>query len=156
MLQQFYEVVNTFFFNPDPAAKDQAEAWLTQFQSSPQAWAVADAILTQNVSTEANIFAAMTMRAKARRNGEGGGRKKERKKEKGRAKKKQRSFSRCFFSFLLTICSLQVQRSFHELQPETHVTLRDVLLRHLGVFSSGFQTVATLVSTDTPSRRDMF
>lgn len=66
--QQMLAAVQALHTNPDIAAKQAANEWLTQFQESPEAWSVADAVLhTAGVPMEATFQAVQTLSRKMQR-----------------------------------------------------------------------------------------
>eukprot|EP00124_Ichthyophonus_hoferi_P001661 Ihof_evm1s93 gene=Ihof_evmTU1s93 len=63
-VDQVYAALQVLHHDPDNDTKKQANKWLEQVQKSIYAWSLADQILQQDVSLEANYFAAQTMRTK--------------------------------------------------------------------------------------------
>lgn len=64
-MEQCLQALNFLYNAADPAAQKQADAWLVQFQQTPAAWQVADAILTRaDTPMQFRFFAAQTMRTK--------------------------------------------------------------------------------------------
>jgi transportin-3 len=59
------QALETLYRNPDKAAKDQANAWLQDFQKTPEAWQTANSLLlAQDLPLEPRLFAAQTFRTK--------------------------------------------------------------------------------------------
>ena len=56
--QQFYAVCDCLPQNPD------AVKWLAEFESTPEAWSLCDAVLHQNTNEKANFFAARVLKTK--------------------------------------------------------------------------------------------
>jgi transportin-3 len=66
--KQMLAAVQALHSDPNPAAKQAANEWLTAFQESEQAWSVADAILhTAGVPMEATFQAVQTLSRKMQR-----------------------------------------------------------------------------------------
>mmetsp|Transcript_5331 Transcript_5331/g.12828 ORF Transcript_5331/g.12828 Transcript_5331/m.12828 type:complete len:967 (-) Transcript_5331:50-2950(-) len=59
------QALQALYSSPDPATKKQADDWLTKFQQTPQAWQVADQLLSQgDAPVQFRFFAAQTLRTK--------------------------------------------------------------------------------------------
>ena len=59
------------YFEPDPAVKKAANAWLEAYQLSAEAWAVSRALLSDAASSpEHQLFSAQTLHAKLKRGDE--------------------------------------------------------------------------------------
>ncbi|MDA8532027.1 exportin/importin beta family protein [bacterium] len=66
--QQMLAAVQALHTDPNPAAKQAANEWLTAFQESAEAWSVADAVLhTAGVPMEATFQAVQTLSRKMQR-----------------------------------------------------------------------------------------
>jgi len=64
-MQQAVQALQALYSSPDPAVKKQADDWLTKFQQTPEAWQVADKILSSGDSpVQYRFFAAQTLRTK--------------------------------------------------------------------------------------------
>ncbi|KAJ1974348.1 Nuclear import receptor [Dimargaris xerosporica] len=64
-VQDVIATLQALYQNPDASTKQNANAWLQNFQQTVQAWTTADAILNaQEAGLEAQIFAAQTLRHK--------------------------------------------------------------------------------------------
>ncbi|KAL8287694.1 hypothetical protein RQP46_003552 [Phenoliferia psychrophenolica] len=59
------QALEVLYTNPDPAAKEKANGWLSEFQKSTEAWSTAQLILfAPNAPLETKLFAAQTFRTK--------------------------------------------------------------------------------------------
>jgi len=59
------EALQALYSSPDPLTKKQADDWLTKFQQTPQAWQVADQLLSRgDAPVQFRFFAAQTLRTK--------------------------------------------------------------------------------------------
>ncbi|RUP43526.1 armadillo-type protein [Jimgerdemannia flammicorona] len=59
------EALNALYNTTDPAAKDQANHWLEEFQKTPEAWTTSDLLLRSvQLQAEPRLFAAQTFRQK--------------------------------------------------------------------------------------------
>ncbi|GAA5861972.1 hypothetical protein JCM1840_006893 [Sporobolomyces johnsonii] len=64
-IQQVVQALNVLYQDPDPAAKEKANAWLGEFQKSNEAWATSQLILfAPDAPVEPKLFAAQTFRTK--------------------------------------------------------------------------------------------
>lgn len=59
------QALESLYKNPDKQAKDEANAWLQDFQKTPEAWQTANSLLlAQDLPLEPRLFAAQTFRTK--------------------------------------------------------------------------------------------
>ncbi|GAA6059173.1 hypothetical protein JCM10212_005518 [Sporobolomyces blumeae] len=64
-IQQVVQALNVLYQDPDPSAKEKANAWLGEFQKSNEAWATSQLILfAPDAPVEPKLFAAQTFRMK--------------------------------------------------------------------------------------------
>ncbi len=64
--QQLLAALHALYHNEDASVKDQANKWLEQWQTTSDAWTVADRVLHDPGSAmEAQYFCAQTLRTKA-------------------------------------------------------------------------------------------
>ncbi|KAI5479719.1 mRNA transport regulator (Mtr10) [Pseudohyphozyma bogoriensis] len=64
-VQQVVQALNVLYTDPNPAAKEKANAWLSDFQKSEAAWSTAQLILfAPDAPVEPKLFAAQTFRTK--------------------------------------------------------------------------------------------
>ena len=53
------QALHALYHNPDPAVKEQANRWIQEFQTTPDAWNVTDAALHNAASAfEVQVFCA--------------------------------------------------------------------------------------------------
>ncbi|EPQ28739.1 uncharacterized protein PFL1_03542 [Pseudozyma flocculosa PF-1] len=64
-IQAVLQALNSLYTNPDNQAKASANAWLQEFQKTPEAWQTANALLlSHDLPVEPRLFAAQTFRTK--------------------------------------------------------------------------------------------
>ncbi|KAM0745613.1 ARM repeat-containing protein [Meredithblackwellia eburnea MCA 4105] len=64
-VQQVVQALQSLYHDPDPTAKEKANAWLSDFQKTNEAWATAQLLLfAPDAPLEAKLFGAQTFRSK--------------------------------------------------------------------------------------------
>ncbi|KAK4704603.1 transportin-3, partial [Phenoliferia sp. Uapishka_3] len=64
-VQQVVQALSVLYQDPNPGAKEKANAWLSEFQKSNEAWSTAQLILfAPDAPVETKLFAAQTFRTK--------------------------------------------------------------------------------------------
>ena len=64
MAEQFNQAVSALLQHGNTDTRQRANAWLEQWQQTPEAWSVAVEVLQNSASMDAQYFAAQTLRTK--------------------------------------------------------------------------------------------